>query len=45
MNIDTLTFADEPELNRLIDARLRRMTINGPDDRLPASLRITSSAF
>ena len=24
VNVDTLTFADEPELNRLIDARLRR---------------------
>lgn len=39
VNIDTLTFTDEPELNSLIDARLRRMTINGPDDRLPDSLK------
>jgi hypothetical protein len=39
VNIDTLTFTDEPELNNLIDARLRRMTINGPDDRLPDSLK------
>ncbi|RRV71197.1 DUF3298 domain-containing protein [Stutzerimonas stutzeri] len=45
VNIDTLTFADEPELNRLIDARLRRMTINGPDDRLPASLQDYQQRF
>ena len=38
VNIDTLTFADEPELNRLIDERLRRMTVNAPDDSLPPSL-------
>lgn len=45
VNIDTLTFADEPELDRLIDARLRRMTINGPDDRLPASLQDYQQRF
>ncbi len=38
VNIDTLQFADEPALNRLIDERLRRMTINAPDDQLPESL-------
>lgn len=38
VNIDTQTFADEPELNRLIDERLRRMTLNTPDDVLPPSL-------
>ncbi|MCW3147342.1 RsiV family protein [Stutzerimonas stutzeri] len=38
VNIDTLDFADEPQLNRLIDARLRQMTVNGPDERLPESL-------
>ncbi len=45
VNIDTLTFADEPVLDRLIDARLRRMTINGPDDRLPASLEDYQQRF
>lgn len=45
VNIDSLTFADEPELNRLIDARLRRMTINGPDDRLPESLQSYQQGF
>lgn len=45
VNIDSLEFADEPELNRLIDARLRRMTINGPDDRLPESLRSYEEQF
>ena len=38
VNIDTLNFADEPVLNRLIDERLRRMTLNAPDDTLPPSL-------
>ncbi|MCW8155304.1 DUF3298 domain-containing protein [Stutzerimonas stutzeri] len=45
VNIDTLTFADEPELDRLIDARLRRMTINGPDDRLPETLQSYQQRF
>ncbi|MBK3866188.1 DUF3298 domain-containing protein [Pseudomonas stutzeri] len=45
VNIDSLTFAGEPELDRLIDARLRRMTINGPDDRLPESLKGYEQAF
>jgi hypothetical protein len=45
VNIDSLTFADEPELNRLIDARLRRMTLNGPDDRLPESLQSYQQRF
>lgn len=38
VNIDTQLFTDEPELNRLIDERLRRMTLNTPDDTLPPSL-------
>lgn len=38
VNIDTLVFADEPALNRLIDERLRRMTLNAPGDSLPPSL-------
>ncbi|MCQ4294163.1 RsiV family protein [Pseudomonas stutzeri] len=45
VNVDTLTFANEPELNRLIDARLRRMTINGPDERLPESLKTYEQQF
>ncbi|EXF45336.1 putative lipoprotein [Pseudomonas sp. BAY1663] len=39
VNIDSLQFADEPALDRLIDERLRRMTVNAPDDRLPESLQ------
>lgn len=38
VNIDTLSFADEPALNSLIDHRLRRMTINSPDAQIPATL-------
>lgn len=45
VNIDNIQVADEPQLNRLIDERLRRMTLNTPDARLPDSLRAYSSAF
>ncbi|WP_054094079.1 RsiV family protein [Pseudomonas sp.] len=45
VNIDTLHFADEPQLDRLIDERLRRMTLNAPDARLPASLDAYQTEF
>ena len=45
VNVDTLIFADEPELNRLIDARLRQMTVNGPDDQVPDSLQRYEQRF
>lgn len=38
VNIDTQLFADEPELNALIDERLRKMTVNSPDTQVPATL-------
>ncbi len=45
VNIDTQTFADEPALDALIDRRLRQMTVNTPDARLPASLETYQQAF
>ncbi|AHL77043.1 hypothetical protein CH92_18950 [Stutzerimonas stutzeri] len=38
VNIDTQLFADEPALNALIDQRLRKMTVNSPDAKVPATL-------
>lgn len=45
VNIDTLHFADEPVLDALIDERLRKMTVNAPDARLPATLEGYQEAF
>ncbi|EIK54410.1 putative lipoprotein [Stutzerimonas stutzeri TS44] len=45
VNIDTLHFATEPQLDRLIDERLRRLTLNEPDARLPESLRAYQADF
>ncbi|QLF92874.1 DUF3298 domain-containing protein [Pseudomonas sp. ABC1] len=38
VNIDTLTFSEEPALTRLVDLRLRQMTQFTPDDQVPDSL-------
>jgi hypothetical protein len=38
VNIDSLTFADEPELNRLIDQRLRSLALVTPGNAPPATL-------
>lgn len=45
VNVDTLVFADEPALNRLIDARLRAMTVMAPDEATPATLDGYQQAF
>ncbi len=45
VNIDTQLFADEPALNALIDARLRKMTVNSPDAEVPATLEGYQQAF
>ncbi|EQM73753.1 RsiV family protein [Stutzerimonas stutzeri] len=45
VNIDTQLFADEPALNALIDARLRKMTVNSPDAKVPATLEGYQQAF
>ncbi|MEK1941103.1 MAG: RsiV family protein [Pseudomonas sp.] len=39
VNIDTVSFADEPQLNALIDQRLRQMTANAPGATVPATLQ------
>lgn len=38
VNIDSLSFADEPQLNRLIDERLRRLALVTPGNPPPATL-------
>ncbi|MFL9814318.1 DUF3298 domain-containing protein [Stutzerimonas sp. VN223-3] len=45
VNIDTQLFAEEPELNALIDERLRKMTVNSPDARIPATLESYQEDF
>jgi len=44
VNIDLQRF-DLPELDRLVDQRLRQMTLNAPDDRLPATLEAYQADF
>ncbi|AYC34537.1 DUF3298 domain-containing protein [Pseudomonas cavernae] len=39
VNIDTLKFTDQPQLNALIEQRLLEMTLDSPGDPLPASLQ------
>lgn len=38
VNIDTLHFADAPQLDALIEKRLLQMTVNSPDEKLAPSL-------
>lgn len=45
VNIDTLVFADEPELNRLIDQRLRGLAFRQPDAAPPATLEAYRDTF
>jgi hypothetical protein len=45
VNIDTVSFADEPQLTALIDQRLRQMTVNSPDASLPATLQSYEKSF
>lgn len=45
VNIDTEHFANEPALNALIDERLRKMTVNSPDAKIPASLEAYQREF
>lgn len=45
VNIDTLKFAEEPQLNSLIEHALRRMTADAPDAPLPASLESYEKDF
>lgn len=45
VNIDTLSFAEEPALNSLIEHELLEMTGDSPDAQLPASLKAYEQAF
>lgn len=45
VNIDTISFADEPQLNALINKRLLQMTQDAPDAPLPASLESYEKDF
>lgn len=45
VNIDTLHFANEPQLNALIEKRLLEMTRTTPDEPLPATLAAYRQAF
>ena len=45
VNIDTISFADDPELTALIDKRLRQMTVNTPDASVPATLQGYEKGF
>ena len=45
VNIDTEHFVNEPVLNALIDERLRRMTMFGPDSVMPATLEGYQETF
>ena len=45
VNIDTISFADEPQLNALINERLLRMTQDAPGTPLPASLESYEKDF
>ncbi|MFI8480502.1 RsiV family protein [Pseudomonas sp. NPDC078700] len=45
VNIDTLSFAEEPQLNPLIERALLRMTTEAPDAPLPASLQSYEKDF
>jgi hypothetical protein len=45
VNIDTQLFENEPALNALIDKRLREMTVNSPDAKVPATLEGYQQAF
>lgn len=45
VNIDTLSFTDEPQLDALIERRLLQMTQDSPDAPLPASLQSYEQDF
>lgn len=45
VNIDTEHFINEPVLNSLIDERLRRMTMFGPESQMPATLESYQEIF
>ncbi|WP_339486925.1 RsiV family protein [Pseudomonas sp. EL_65y_Pfl2_R95] len=45
VNIDTLSFAEEPQLTALIEHALLRMTTDAPDSPLPASLQAYEKDF
>ncbi|GLX90200.1 RsiV family protein [Pseudomonas weihenstephanensis] len=45
VNIDTVHFADEPKLDALIEARLLKMTVNSPEDKLAPSLNAYREQF
>ncbi len=45
VNIDTVHFPDEPGLDGIVERRLLQMTVNGPDDKLPTSLKAYEDQF
>lgn len=45
VNIDVVHFPDEPGLDAAIDKRLREMTVNTPDARVPATLKAYEDQF
>ena len=45
VNIDTVHFADEPKLDALIEARLLKMTVNSPQDKVAPSLNAYREQF
>lgn len=45
VNIDTLHFADAPQLDALIQKRLLQMTVNSPDEKLAPSLEAYREQF